>query len=37
MVEEFEEIVSEFCRKILGLNFNIDIIVGFLGEGEEVF
>ncbi|WP_297508593.1 tRNA (N(6)-L-threonylcarbamoyladenosine(37)-C(2))-methylthiotransferase [Thermococcus sp.] len=36
-VEEFEEIVKEFRRKISGLNLNTDIIVGFPGESGEAF
>ncbi|MBP1911359.1 tRNA (N(6)-L-threonylcarbamoyladenosine(37)-C(2))-methylthiotransferase [Thermococcus stetteri] len=36
-VEEFEEIVREFRKKIPGLNLNTDIIVGFPGESEEAF
>ncbi|AJC71422.1 threonylcarbamoyladenosine tRNA methylthiotransferase [Thermococcus guaymasensis DSM 11113] len=36
-VEEFEEIVRAFRRKISGLNLNTDIIVGFPSETEEAF
>ncbi|WP_010479273.1 tRNA (N(6)-L-threonylcarbamoyladenosine(37)-C(2))-methylthiotransferase [Thermococcus zilligii] len=36
-VEEFEEIVGEFRRKVPGLNLNTDIIVGFPGETDEAF
>ncbi len=36
-VEEFEEIVREFRRKVPGLNLNTDIIVGFPGETDEAF
>ncbi len=36
-VEEFEEIVREFRRKVPGLNLNTDIIVGFPGESDEAF
>ena len=36
-VEEFEEIVRVFRRKIPGLNLNTDIIVGFPGESDEAF
>ncbi|MDV3102952.1 tRNA (N(6)-L-threonylcarbamoyladenosine(37)-C(2))-methylthiotransferase [Thermococcus waiotapuensis] len=36
-VEEFEEIVEEFRRKVPGLNLNTDIIVGFPGETDEAF
>ncbi|WP_297497962.1 tRNA (N(6)-L-threonylcarbamoyladenosine(37)-C(2))-methylthiotransferase [Thermococcus sp.] len=36
-VEEFEEIVREFRRKVPGLNLNTDVIVGFPGETEEAF
>ncbi|AMQ18614.1 tRNA (N(6)-L-threonylcarbamoyladenosine(37)-C(2))-methylthiotransferase [Thermococcus peptonophilus] len=36
-VEEFEEIVREFRKKIPGLNLNTDIIVGFPGESDEAF
>jgi len=36
-VEEFEEIVREFRRKIPDLNLNTDVIVGFPGESEEAF
>ena len=36
-VEEFEEIVRSFRRKVPGLNLNTDIIVGFPGETDEAF
>jgi len=36
-VEEFEEIVNEFRKKVPGLNLNTDIIVGFPGETDEAF
>ncbi|WP_297464760.1 tRNA (N(6)-L-threonylcarbamoyladenosine(37)-C(2))-methylthiotransferase [Thermococcus sp.] len=36
-VEEFEEIVKEFRRRVPGLNLNTDIIVGFPGESDEAF
>ena len=36
-VEEFEEIVREFRRKVPGLNLNTDIIVGFPGESDDAF
>ncbi|WP_297469804.1 tRNA (N(6)-L-threonylcarbamoyladenosine(37)-C(2))-methylthiotransferase [Thermococcus sp.] len=36
-VDEFEEIVRVFRRKIPGLNLNTDIIVGFPGESDEAF
>ncbi len=36
-VEEFEEIIGEFRRKVPGLNLNTDIIVGFPGETDEAF
>ena len=36
-VEEFEEIVRVFRRKVPGLNLNTDIIVGFPGETDEAF
>ncbi len=36
-VEEFEEIVRAFRRRIPELNLNTDIIVGFPGESEEAF
>ncbi len=36
-VEEFEEIVEAFRRRIPELNLNTDIIVGFPGESEEAF
>lgn len=36
-VEEFEEIVGAFRKKIHELNLNTDIIVGFPGESEEAF
>ncbi len=36
-VEEFEEIVRAFRRKISDLNLNTDIIVGFPGESDEAF
>ena len=36
-VEEFEEIVRVFRRKIPSLNLNTDIIVGFPGESDEAF
>jgi threonylcarbamoyladenosine tRNA methylthiotransferase CDKAL1 len=36
-VEEFEEIVREFRKRIPGLNLNTDIIVGFPGESDEAF
>ncbi|WP_297418901.1 tRNA (N(6)-L-threonylcarbamoyladenosine(37)-C(2))-methylthiotransferase [Thermococcus sp.] len=36
-VEEFEEIIREFRRKIPGLNLTTDIIVGFPGESDEAF
>ncbi|WP_456365452.1 tRNA (N(6)-L-threonylcarbamoyladenosine(37)-C(2))-methylthiotransferase [Thermococcus sp.] len=36
-VDEFEEIVREFRRKVPGLNLNTDVIVGFPGEDDEAF
>ncbi|WP_297092862.1 tRNA (N(6)-L-threonylcarbamoyladenosine(37)-C(2))-methylthiotransferase [Thermococcus sp.] len=36
-VEEFEEIVRTFRKKVRDLNLNTDIIVGFPGESEEAF
>ncbi len=36
-VEEFEEIVNAFRKKIPDLNLNTDIIVGFPGESDEAF
>lgn len=36
-VEDFEEIVRSFRRRISGLNLNTDIIVGFPGETDEAF
>ncbi|NJE76577.1 tRNA (N(6)-L-threonylcarbamoyladenosine(37)-C(2))-methylthiotransferase [Thermococcus sp. ES12] len=36
-VEEFEEIVRTFRRRISHLNLNTDIIVGFPGETDEAF
>lgn len=36
-VEDFEEIVGAFRRKIPDLNLNTDIIVGFPGETEDAF
>jgi len=36
-VEEFEEIVRAFRRKVPGLNLTTDIIVGFPGESDEAF
>ncbi|WP_461862868.1 tRNA (N(6)-L-threonylcarbamoyladenosine(37)-C(2))-methylthiotransferase [Thermococcus sp.] len=36
-VEEFEEIVRVFRRRIPELNLNTDVIVGFPGESEEAF
>ncbi|WP_297535648.1 tRNA (N(6)-L-threonylcarbamoyladenosine(37)-C(2))-methylthiotransferase [Thermococcus sp.] len=36
-VEEFEEIVRAFRKKIPELNLNTDIIVGFPGETDEAF
>ncbi|ASJ10597.1 threonylcarbamoyladenosine tRNA methylthiotransferase [Thermococcus sp. P6] len=36
-VEEFEEIVRAFRRRIPHLNLNTDVIVGFPGEDDEAF
>ncbi|QDA30360.1 tRNA (N(6)-L-threonylcarbamoyladenosine(37)-C(2))-methylthiotransferase [Thermococcus indicus] len=36
-VEEFEEIVRTFRKKVCDLNLNTDIIVGFPGETDEAF
>jgi len=36
-VEDFEEIVKAFRRRVPGLNLNTDIIVGFPGETDEAF
>jgi len=36
-VDEFEEIVREFRRKVPGLNLNTDVIVGFPGEDDGAF
>ena len=36
-VEQFEEIVQTFRKKVRDLNLNTDIIVGFPGETDEAF